>query len=116
MEIIESIMEQLTLFFKVSSLLIYKFQYLLILQCIVLGCAQVLGLFFFASNTLCLKCMWSMRSDTMPLVSNLFVVGRGDMKKEILLSDFSAIPFILYEVQRHLLQTAIKMKYNSRQM
>lgn len=56
----------------------------------------------------------------MPLVSNVHVVyhpgGRGDVKKEILLSDFSAIPFRLYKVQRRLLQTAIKMKYNSRQM
>lgn len=52
----------------------------------------------------------------MPLVSNVYVVGRGDMKKEIVFSDFSAIPFRLYEVQRRLVQTAIKMKYNSRQM
>lgn len=50
----------------------------------------------------------------MPLFSN--VVKRGDMKKEIVFSDFSAMPFRLYEVQRRLVQTAIKMKYNSRQM
>lgn len=39
-----------------------------------------------------LKCMWSMRSDPVPLVSNVHVVyhpgGRGDVKKEIVLSDF----------------------------
>lgn len=61
-----------------------------------------------------------MRPDPMPLVSNVHVVyhpgGRGDVKKEIVLSDFSAMPFRLYKVQRRLLQTAIKMKYNSRQM
>lgn len=56
----------------------------------------------------------------MPLVSKVYVVyhpvGNGDVEKEILLSDFSAILFTLDEVQRYLLQSAIKMKYNSKQM